>query len=180
VIRINLLGQAGSSQSAVHRRASSSVWLVLVGLMIAALGLAQMWRSVRADVSGLGEHIAAAEREVSKLRADGRDITALQLRKNDLAGQLARRAAEDAARTRPVRLLAAVGRSVSDEIWLTTIRQQGVRMEIDGRARSVAAVTAFAERIHVAGVLTTPVEIVSTSAESREPAALVRFSLRLD
>ena len=180
MIRINLLGQAGSGQSASQRRISSSARLGFVGLAIAALGLTQMWRAVRADVSGLGEHIAVAEREVAKLRAETREATALQSRKNDLTGQLARRAAEVAARTRPVRLLAAVGQSVSDEIWLTTIRQQGLRIEIDGRARSVAAVTAFAERIEVAGVLTTPVEIVSTSAESREPATLVRFSLRLD
>jgi Tfp pilus assembly protein PilN len=180
MIRINLLGPAGSGRSGRQVRPSRSIWIGVAGLVMASLGLAAAWQSIRTDLSGLDRQIAIAEREVSKLRADARDHRELQTRKSELGGQLARNAAEEAARTRPVRVLAAVGQNLSDDIWLTGIRQQGSRTEIDGRATSVASVTAFAERIHVAGVLTTPVEIVSTSAESREPMTLVRFSLRLD
>jgi Tfp pilus assembly protein PilN len=179
MIRVNLLGPPDSTR-AIATRPSTIAWLGLAGLAIAALGLAGWWRSIRADVTGLEQQIAIADREVSRLRAETRDAGDLQARKSALAAELARQAADVGARARPVRVLAAVGRSISGGIWLTGIRQQGSRMEIDGRAASVASVTAFAERIHVAGVLTTPVEIVSTSAESREPGSLVRFSLRLD
>ena len=79
-----------------------------------------------------------------------------------------------------MRVLAAVGQSVPAGVWLTSIHQRGTQLEIDGRALSLQAMTEFAGRIQLAGVLTTPVEILSTSAETRERSTFVRFSLRLD
>ncbi|HEX7778916.1 MAG TPA: PilN domain-containing protein, partial [Vicinamibacterales bacterium] len=80
----------------------------------------------------------------------------------------------------PVRRLAAIGRGVPRDVWLTAVRQRVSQIEVDGRAASLASVTEFSERIQLAGVLTTPVDILSTSAESRAGTTLVRFSLRLD
>jgi Tfp pilus assembly protein PilN len=156
------------------------VWIGVASLAVATLGCAAAWWSVRADAARLDREITLAEAELGGLRAVAREAAGVQARRDELAGVLAAIAGEQAARVAPVRRLAAIGRSVPRDVWLSAVRQRGSQIEVDGRAASLASVTEFSERIQLAGVLTTPVYILSTSAESREGTTLVRFSLRLD
>jgi Tfp pilus assembly protein PilN len=180
MIRINLLVPAGRGDARSREPRPRAVWLGFTSIAAAALVSGLAWWSVRADATRLDRGAVVLEGELATVRAAAREAEALLSRKQALADRLTTIAKDSAARSAPVRVLAAVGESVPDDISLTAIRQRGSQFEIDGRAASLASVMEFAERIHVAGVLTTPVEIVSTSAETRERTTFVRFSLRLD
>ena len=179
MIRVNLL-RPGRSRVAARARGSWTAGIGAASLAVAALGCAAAWWSVRADAARLDREIAVAEAELGGLRATAREAAGVQARRDELAGVLAAISGEQAARFAPVRRLAAIGRGVPRDVWLTAVRQRGSQIEVDGRAASLASVTEFSERIQLAGVLTTPVAILSTSAESRAGTTLVRFSLRLD
>lgn len=180
MIRINLLRSSRSIEARTDASPYRAAWLGIASVLGAALiaGLAT-W-SVSADTARLDREAGVLEDELETLRLGARETAELQTRKKELTEKLAAEIQQSAARSAPVRVLAAVGDSVPEDVLLTGIRQRGTQFEIEGRARSLGAVTEFAERIHVAGVLTTPVEIVSTSAETRERSTFVRFSLRLD
>ena len=180
MIRINLVRSSRSLEARAvvpqHRAAWSGVASVLGAALICGIAT---W-SVSADTARLDREAVVLEHELETMRRGAREAADLQGRKKELTEMLAARVRETAARAAPVRVLAAVGDSVPEDVLLTGIQQRGTHFEIEGRARSLDAVTEFAERIHVAGVLTAPVEIVSTSAETRERSTFVRFSLRLD
>jgi Tfp pilus assembly protein PilN len=180
MIRVNLLGPGRSRVTTARRRSPRTAWIGIASFAIATVASGIAWWSVRADAARLDHEIAVVQTELERLRATAREAAGVEARRKDLAGALTVLAAEDAARFAPVRRLAAIGQSVPRDVWLTVVRQRGSQIEVDGRAASLAAVTEFAERIQHAGVLTTPVDILSTSAEIREGSTLVRFSLRLD
>ncbi len=180
MMHVNLLRPAGPGDLRGRMASRRAVWLALATLIVAVAATTMGWWSARRETRQIDQQIVLAETELEGLRAAARETTALLARRTELARHLAAAEREAAARSAPVRLLAAVGESVPDGLWFTELRQKGPQLEIDGRAHSLSVVTDFAERIHVAGVLTTPVEIVSTSAETRDGVTLVRFSLRLD
>ena len=180
MIRVNLLGPAGRGEARSGGARPRVAWIGATSIVTAVLASGLAWWSIRADATHLESEAVLLETEMAAVRGTAREVGDLLARKKRATDQLGTIAKDWSARTAPVRVLAAVGESVPDEVWLTGIRQRGSQFEIDGRAASLSAVTEFAERIHVAGVLTTPVEIVSTSAETRERPAFVRFSLRLD
>ena len=179
MIRVNLR-RPGRSRVAARARGTRTAWIGVASIAVAALGCAAAWWSVRADAARLDREIALADAELGGLRATAREAAGVQARRDELAGVLAAITREQAARFAPVRRLVVIGRSVPRDVWLTAVRQRGSQIEVDGRAASLASISEFSERIQLAGVLTTPVDILSTSAESREGTTLVRFSLRLD
>jgi Tfp pilus assembly protein PilN len=179
MIRVNLLEPGRSSLAGVRVRRPQAAAIGLASFL-AAIVAGAMWWSARTDAARVDREIAVVDAELERLRTAAREADVALTRKKELAARLAALTGEQAARVAPVRRLAAIGRSVPQDVWLTAVRLRGSQVEIDGRAASLPAVTTFAERIHEAGVLTTPVDILSTSAESREGTALVRFSLRLD
>jgi Tfp pilus assembly protein PilN len=180
MIRVNLLapGRAGAVPARTGRRRTT--WIGVASLVTAIVAAGGGWWSVRTDAARLEREIDIAEAELGRLRPIARDAAGLAARKTELAAAMAALISEQAGRFAPVRRIAALGRSVPRDVWLTAVRQRGSQIEIDGRAASVASVTEFAARIQHAGVLTAPVDILSTSAETREGTTLVRFSLRLD
>jgi Tfp pilus assembly protein PilN len=180
MIRINLLRSSRSMDARPVAPPYRAAWFGVASVLGAALiaGLAT-W-SVSAETARLDREAGVLEDEIETMRLGAREAAELQTRKKELTEKLAARVQESAARSAPVRVLAAVGDSAPEDVLLTGIHLRGTQFEIEGRARSLEAVTEFAERIHVAGVLSAPVEIVSTSAETRERSTFVRFSLRLD
>jgi Tfp pilus assembly protein PilN len=180
MIRVNLLEPGRSSVAGVGGRRPRAAGIGLASFLVAFVASGAMWWPVRTDTARLEREIAVVDAELGRLRTTAREADAALTRKKELAARLAALTGEHAARSAPVRRLAAIGRSVPQDVWLTAVRLRGSQVEIDGRAASLPAVTKFAERIQQAGVMTTPVDILSTSAESREGTTLVRFSLRMD
>jgi Tfp pilus assembly protein PilN len=180
MIRVNLLEPGRSSLAGVRIRRPRAAAIGLAAFLAALVAIGAIRWSDRTDAARVDREIAVVDAELVRLRTAAREADVALTRKKELAARLATLTGEPAARVAPVRRLAAIGRSVPQDVWLTAVRLHGSQVEIDGRAASLPAVTKFAERIQEAGVLTTPVDILSTSAESREGTTLVRFSLRLD
>jgi Tfp pilus assembly protein PilN len=180
MIRVNLLAAGRAGAAAARTGRPRTTWIGVASLVAAILAGGGAWWSVRTDAARLEREIAVAEAELGRLRPIAREAAGVLARKTELAATIASLSSEQAGRFAPVRRLAALGRNVPGDVWLTAVRQRGSQIEIDGRAGSVASVTEFAARIQHAGALTAPVDILSTSAETREGTTLVRFSLRLD
>jgi Tfp pilus assembly protein PilN len=180
MIDVNLLGPARPASAAGRVRRKRPAWIGLAWVAAAALGCGIAWWSVRADVARVDRELATLEGQAVQLRAAARDAEQVLARKTALLEQAASVNRERETRFAPVRALAAVGRSLPADVWLISLHQRGTRIEIDGRALSLEAITDFAARIRHAGVVTTPVEVLSTSSENRDGPSVVRFSLRSD
>jgi Tfp pilus assembly protein PilN len=180
MIDVNLLGPARPAGAAGRIRRARTSWIGPALVAVAALGSGIAWWSARADVARLDRELAALESQAVPLRAAARDAEQVLARKAALLAQLASVNREQDTRFAPVRVLATVGRSLPADVWLTSLHQRGTRIEIDGLTPSLEAITDFAGRIRHAGVVTTPVEVLSTSSETRDGSTVVRFSLRLD
>jgi type IV pilus assembly protein PilN len=180
MIAVNLLGPARPGRGANDRRRVRTPWMGLASVAIATISSGVAWWWVRADVTRLDREMAHIEAEAGRLQAASREADGLLARKTTLLERLTAIDREHETRLAPVRVLETVGQSLPAGVWLTSLHQRGTRLEIDGRALSLQAITDFAGRIQHAGVVTTPVEVVSTSSETRDGTTLVRFSLRLD
>ena len=182
MIGVNLLrrtrrsaaARAGSSRER-HAVAIGLTWLVLT-----TVGTGAAWWHLLQDLTRVDARIAFAGAELDRLRDSVKLVEQASARKAALTEQLGAVERLRAARLDPVRLLEAVGQSVPEGVWLSEIKQHGTRVEIDGRAVSLAAVTDFAERMQTAGVFTMPVEIVSTTTETLDRTTVVRFSVRVE
>jgi Tfp pilus assembly protein PilN len=179
MIKVNLLGR-GRSSTAGQTRRMSVAWIGLASLALAALGSGAVWWSVRSDVARVDRELGVIQADVARWRPVARDAAETRSRKTALTEQLSAIGQERQTRFAPVRILETVGQSLPADVWLTSLQQRGTRLEIDGRARSLEAITDFAGRIRDAGVVTTPVQVVSTSSETHDGSMFVKFSLRVD
>ena len=137
MIRINLLRSSRSIEARPVAPPYRAAWFGVASVLGAALiaGLAT-W-SVSADTARLDREAGVLEDELETMRLGAREAAELQTRKKELTEKLAARVQESAARSAPVRVLAAVGDSVPEDVLLTGIRLRGTQFEIEGRARSL-------------------------------------------
>ncbi|HYN06603.1 MAG TPA: PilN domain-containing protein [Vicinamibacterales bacterium] len=180
MIAVNLLGPARPGNVTNDRRARRTAWIGVTFVALAVIGSGMAWWSTRADVTRLDREMANVEAEAVRLRAASRDAEHMFARRTALLDRQTAINREHETRLAPVRVLETIGQSLPADVWLTSLHQRGTRLDIDGRALSLQAITDFAARIQHAGVVTTPVEVLSTSSETRDGTTLVRFSLRLD
>ncbi len=146
----------------------SAVLLFTTSTSIAALWfhLGQEHVSLSTELHALDAHAGAVDGDVSDIRTRH----AAALRRALVAFDLER----DAAAT--IDLLAVVSRSIPDGLWLADFKYQGGSVDIEGRARTVAAVTHFAETLDASGTFRGGVRIASTNADvERDP--LFRFRI---
>jgi len=182
MIKVNLLatsqGAAPAREWLPREQRSSLLGLGL--LACTALAVGGFWFYQRSEVQSVNTRIAAAETELVRLEEAARMVDDINARKAELSERLMLIERLRAEKDGPVHLIETISRSLPEGLWLVEIAQDGLSVEVDGRAMSLTAVTDFAERLQTSGLFEHPVEILTTTTETFEETTVVRFALRAE
>jgi Tfp pilus assembly protein PilN len=182
MIKVNLLstvpGVAAPKEWIPKEQRSAMLGLGL--LLLTAAGVGGYWWYLSSEHGAINTRIAAAEAELARLKEAATLVDRATARKAELAERVALIERLRAAKHAPVSLLETVSFSATDGLWLTEIKQTGTAVQIDGRSLSVSAITDFAEQLQNSGLFKRPVEIMSTSNETVDEHAVVKFSLKAE
>jgi type IV pilus assembly protein PilN len=182
VIKVNLLVEAPGTaprREWIPQEQRSAVAGLLM-LLVTAAGIGGWWWYLRDQRLDVEARIAAIDAELVRLADVAVQVDEASARKAELTERLALIERLRAGKRGPVDLLETVSSSVPDGLWLLEISQAGAFVRVDGRARSLTAVTDFARRMQTSGLFLRPVEIQSTGAETYEQTNVVRFAIRAE
>ena len=177
MIRVNLLApervSRWRSSRAVRGLAARAV-LVALG---ASMPVGLWWHVIRRDTARVEARLAADERALAQWQEIAASAERAAARTTELSKRRALIARLRGARHAPVAQLAAISRSVPDGLWLIELTDRSGRVELDGRAMSLAEISDFVERLQRTGIFALPIEIVSANTETAEDEAIVRFKI---
>jgi type IV pilus assembly protein PilN len=83
----------------------------------------------------------------------------------------------------PVQMLDQVSRSLPEMLWLTTMRQEGADVTIEGRSTTLMGLSDFVGNLSANGFFKKPIEIVDSQVEaaangSQAGPDLIRFTVK--
>jgi len=180
VIRVNLLatpvGAAPKADWLPREQRSAAVGLTI--LVATGIGVFGWWWYLRHERTDLATKISTQQAELTRLKNVATLVDRATARKAELTERLILIDRLRSVMKGPVGILETVSGSVPDGLWLTELKQTGVMVQIEGRAVSLTAVTDFTEQMQNSGMFKRPVEIVTTTTESVEETAVVRFIVK--
>ncbi len=147
MIRINLAVER--QRPKVKRRvAVPGAFLFIVVLLAAVIGLgvlAGFWYAYEQQRAGLEQEKTVLEAKRAQLAKMEQEIKNFEAKKAELDGRIAVINTLKANQTGPVRMLEALGDTVSatETLWLTAMTDKGGEIEMKGMASSVEAVANF-------------------------------------
>ena len=181
MIRINLLGRA---RPRVKRRVPIGGALQ-VFMLLAALALPVAWMVVRysliqSEITRLNEEIRQKESEKRQMAQLEREIAEFENKRRLLEGRIAVIETLKRNQSGPVKMLDAVGDTVSmvDTLWLTSMEEKaGGEIEFKGQANTVNAVADFIMRLNQSGYFRS-VEL-KESVQKAQQDGIVNFEFTL-
>jgi type IV pilus assembly protein PilN len=175
VIRVNLLPHRA------ERRMAQRKHLAILAGMVAALaisivmlvhGVIAGYISIQTDRNEfLKKEIAQLDKEIDEIKKLKEDITALLARK-----QVIERLQSDRAQS--VYLLEQLVRQVPDGVYLRSVKQQGVKVNISGYAQSNARVSTLMRNIASSPYLENP-DLVEIKAATVANKRVAEFTMNL-
>ena len=173
MIRINLLPHREARRKAQRRQ------LAVLGAMVAglALGIAVLVHGVIAgDISAQSERNEFLKREYAKLDKEIEEIKKL---KEDIQALLARKQIIEtlqAERSQTVLLLDQLVRQTPDGVYLKSLKQEGLKVNVTGYAQSNARVATLMRNLESAPNLE-EAQLVETKAAEVNKKRLTEFNL---
>jgi type IV pilus assembly protein PilN len=184
MIRINLL-------AAERDRARSRTWFqggqnitfaCCLLLVVTALGIGWWyWWLGRASIA-LDQDLAAAEQEAQRLRGLIQQVQQFDQRKAQLQQRVGLIEELRKGQSGPVRMIDQISRSLPEGLWLTTLKQEGPTVTVDGRCITLTALSDFVANLTASGYFTAGVELVDSQVEAGAPGAgtaeVIRFTVK--
>ena len=177
MIRINLLPHREARRKASRRQlAFMAVMVAVVGIALAALvhGVIAGYLAVQNDRNEfLKRENAKLDKEIAEIKKLKDEIAALLARK-----QIIETLQND--RSRAVQLLEALVRRTPDGVYLKSLKQKGLRVNVTGYAQSNARVSAFMRNLQGSEVLensATSPQLIEIKASNVNNKRLSEFNL---
>jgi len=167
MIRINLLG--------VERPRSRKTFAFDVGkqltlaasliLIAAALGVGWWYWTLSQESAQLDSEIAAAQQEATRLRTLLAEVGQFEAQRRQLQERVSLITQLRSGQSVPVQLLDHISRSLPDMLWLTSMQQEGVEVEIQGQSTTLIALSDFVGNLSTGTLLERPIEIVNSQVQ---------------
>ena len=188
MIRINLLGGERQKTRRVQPFDAAQRVTLLCSLILALAGSGIGWWywSLSTAAAQVDIEIAAARQEAAQLRSLLDEVQQFDARRTQLQQRVALIEKLRAGQSVPVQLLEHVSRSLPDMLWLTSVRQEGGAVTIDGHSTTLIGLSDFVGNLGRADVLKKPIEIVNSEVEAApdtrgEPSAeLIAFTVKAE
>ncbi len=175
MIRINLLPVREKKKKESTRKMFSilALFLGLVVLVIAFFHL-----SLSSQINQVQAQIKAYNDEIQRLKIDTKDVEKFKAEKEDLQKRLNIIYTLQRAKTGPVRVLHDLVTALPGNLWLTSLKEKGGRMEIKGVAFDNQDIAKFMTNLEKSGVIQNVELVVSQQLEKKTiPVKLKEFTL---
>jgi type IV pilus assembly protein PilN len=186
MIRINLIAgerrvakSAGRAFGAAQKSTLAGITLLLATAAIIA------WR-----YWALGEHHAQLLRDLETARHEEvrlaevlQQVAEFDTQRAQLQERVALIDELRRGQTAPVHIVDQISRALPEMTWLTSLKQEGYDVTIEGRSTTLAALSDFVANLEATRYFKRPVEIVETAAidagrEAAEGAGLIDFTIK--
>jgi len=180
MIRVNLLAGENRLQRPTPSVASGRVIPLVGSLLLIIAALAGGWRSWTMSQlhARLASEIEAARREEARLAAGQTEVTAAEVHRAQLQQRLALIGNMRRSQSVSVHIIDQISRSLPERTWLTSLRQDGEQVTLEGQCTSMTALADFVANLESSRQFKRPVEIVASEVVEHEAADLIRFTIK--
>ena len=173
MIRINLLPAREARRRLVLRRQLQ----IAVVAVVAAIG-SGVWgyMAQNSDLEAHQQELARLEEEVKRLEEVIKEVRQFETKQAALDKKVG--AIEDIKTTqrRPARLLADISRSLPEQMWLVSIKESAIGIQISGKAFDHVGIAAFMENLERAPSFGN-VELVESKSEVLQGRPVLAFTV---
>jgi len=175
MIKINLLPHVSRKKASVNRRAQ----LAGLGSVVVVLVLLYVWWSMVSASNELRVKIDQTQKELTRYEEVAKKVAQFEADKKRLQEKVTTIDRLIASQTGPVRLMDQISRQLPSEVWLTSLRETGGRILLQGYAFTDFAIAEYMTRLHRDAGLFTEVELSFTERAEVQKIPVKRFELSL-
>lgn len=182
MIRINLLAERRSVK-AVSKGFQAGQKITVIGSLLLVLTLVGVgWRywAIGQQEAQVVREIAAAQREEQRLAEILKQVAEFETRKQQLEQRVTLIDELRKGQNAPVHMIDQISRALPDMTWLTSIRQDGFTLTIQGRCLTLTSLSDFVGNLEASRYFVRPVEIIDSvvvSGDGKTPD-LIQFTIR--
>jgi type IV pilus assembly protein PilN len=183
MIRINLVAGERRATKTEGRTFQIGQKVTVLGsllLLVTALGLGwRYWANMQAEQQ-VAQGIAAAKREESRLTEVLKQVANLEAQRAQWQQRVALIDELRRGQAAPVHIIDQISRSLPDMTWLTSVKQDGYDVTIEGRCTSLTALSDFVGNLESTKYFKRPVEIVTSEVMTgqKEGPELIEFIVK--
>ena len=183
MIRINLIAERRSVK-AVSKGFQAGQKITVIGSLLLVLTLVGVgWRywALGQQQAQAAREVAAAQREELRLAEILKQVAAFEVRKQQLEQRVALIDELRKGQNAPVRMVDQISRALPDMTWLTTLKQEGYTLTLQGRCLTLTALSDFVGNLEASRYFARPVEIVDSvvvSGDGKTTPDLIQFTIR--
>jgi type IV pilus assembly protein PilN len=184
MIRINLIPtERRAAKSPVRSLTQFGQKASLAGsliLLVSALLIGSRYLALVQNEAQLGRDIDAAHREEARLAEVLKQVAAFEAQRTQLQERVTLIDELRKGQGTPVHLVDQISRSLPEMTWLTTLKQEGLDVTIQGRSTTLAALSDFVSNLEATRYFKRPVEIVESEVASKptEGPDLIEFTIK--
>jgi type IV pilus assembly protein PilN len=183
MIRINLLSERRTVK-AVSKGFQAGQKITVIGSLLVVLTLVGVgWRywAIGQQEAQVVRDVAAAKREEQRLAEILKQVQSFEARKQQLEQRVALIDELRKGQNAPVHMIDQVSRALPDMTWLTSIRQDGYNLTIQGRCLTLTSLSDFVGNLEASRYFKRPVEILDStvvSGDGKTTPDLIQFTIR--
>lgn len=182
MIRINLLSER-RAVVAVSKGFQAGQKITVIGSLLVVLTLVGIgWRywAVGQQEAQVVREVEAAKREEQRLAEILKQVQEFEGRKVQLEQRVALIDELRKGQNAPVHMIDQVSRALPDMTWLTSVRQEGYNLTIQGRCLTLTSLSDFIGNLEASRYFRRPVEIVDSVVVSGTGTTpdLIQFTIR--
>lgn len=182
MIRINLLSERRSVK-AVSKGFQAGQKITVIGSLLLVLTLVGVgWRywAVGQQEAQVARDISAAQREEQRLAEILKQVAEFEARKQQLEQRVTLIDELRKGQNAPVHMVDQISRALPDMTWLTSLRQDGYNLTIQGRCLTLTSLSDFVGNLEASRYFVRPVEIIDSvvvGGDGKGPD-LIQFTIR--
>jgi len=182
MIRINLLSERRTVKVA-SKGFQAGQKITVIGSLLVVLTLVGVgWRywAIGQQEAQVVRDVAAAKREEQRLAEILKQVQSFEARKQQLEQRVALIDELRKGQNAPVHMIDQISRALPDMTWLTTVRQDGYNLTIEGRCLTLTSLSDFVGNLEASRYFKRPVEIVDSAVVSGDGKTpdLIQFTIR--
>ena len=183
MIRINLLATERKAAKAAARGFQAGQKLTVIGsliLVLAAAGIGWRYWALGQQQASIERGIAAAAREEQRLAQILKEVQEFEARKARLEARVALIDELRKGQNAPVHMVDQISRSLPEMTWLTSLRQTGFDITLQGRCLTLTSLSDFVGNLEATRYFKRPVEIIESAViqgDGKSPE-LIGFTIR--